>query len=347
MNTLLIFQCRHKNKRTNFSFFVLLFLCLYLSSCERRDLTYYNESEITVTADWGRADMEEEKDYGATLVIYPQDGGKPRVVLMGERDRTTVRLSEGRYDMVLFNRSFDDFSAIEFRGEESLETLEACAKKVETRSGTRVITTAPDKLASAVIRGFEVTADMLGNYVPATSRTAANAPTCPEGACRIQLVPVPLTYNVQVELRIKGINNLRRAACTLNGVPLSVFLSDGRPGSEQGSQEFVIGNPVLDEGSLTEGTASGSLNLFGLDEEQLNSITMNALLVDGKTTVKEQITDLNVSKDADDKNVITLYLEATTEKPLPDVKPEGGSDSGFGADVDEWGDEVRTEIPVN
>lgn len=323
---------------------ILWVLCT--TSCERRELTYYNEAEITLTADWSKADMQEEKDYGATLVIYPVGGGKPRIVLMGERDRTTIRLTEGHYDMVLFNRSFDDFNTIDFRGVESLETLEAYAKKVETRSGTRVITAAPDKLASAVIRDFEVTANMLGNYVPATSR-GADAPLCPEGTCRIELAPLPLTYNVKVELRVKGINNLQRATCTLHGVPLSVFLADGSPGAELGLQEFQAGNTELDEGSLTEGTVNGTLNLFGLDEEQLHSITMKALLVDNKTVVEQQITDLNVSKDTDDKNVVTLYLEATTEEPLPDVKPEGGSDSGFGADVDEWGNEHQVEIPVN
>ncbi|MCD8183749.1 MAG: DUF5119 domain-containing protein [Bacteroides sp.] len=187
--------------------------------CERRELTYYQESEITVTADWSSADLAEEKDYGSTLVIYPQDGSTPRVVLMGERDRTIVRLPEGRYDLVLFNRSFDDFSAIDFRGHDRLETLEAYARKVETRVGTRVITSAPEKLSSAVVRGFEVTEGMLGNYAPAASRGAFRAAvSCPDGACRLLLAPVPLTCKVQVELHLKGIDNLRSATCTLDGV---------------------------------------------------------------------------------------------------------------------------------
>ena len=43
--------------------------------------------------------------------------------------------------------------------------------------------------------------------------------------------------------------------------------------------------------------------------------------------------------------VITIYVEATTDK-IPEVKPEGGSGSGFDVDVDGWGDEVDTDIPI-
>ena len=87
---------------------LFLLLPLWLASCERRELTFYTEAEITVTADWSRADQQEENQYGATLIFYPQDGGTPRVVLMGDRTQTTVRLPDGRYDAILFNRSFDE-----------------------------------------------------------------------------------------------------------------------------------------------------------------------------------------------------------------------------------------------
>lgn len=76
----------------NFKLITFLLLLLVLCSCERRDITYYMESEISVTADWSRAGLEEEKEDGATLVIFPQDGSQPRVLLTGEREYTTVRL---------------------------------------------------------------------------------------------------------------------------------------------------------------------------------------------------------------------------------------------------------------
>ena len=138
-----------------------LALLLLFASCERRELTYYMEAEITVTADWSHAGVPEEKDDGVTLVIFPQDGSEPRVILTGERERTIVRLPRGTYDAILFNRSFTDFSNLLFTGMESLKSLEAYAKEVVTRADTRVIVSSPDKLASGTVRNFEVTDDML------------------------------------------------------------------------------------------------------------------------------------------------------------------------------------------
>ena len=138
----------------NFKLITFLLLLLVFCSCERRDITYYMESEISVTADWSRAGLEEEKEDGATLVIFPQDGSQPRVLLTGEREYTTVRLPLGTYDVVLFNRSFTDFNNLLFRGQDAVEALEAYAREVVTRTSTRVIVSSPDKLAAATIRHF-------------------------------------------------------------------------------------------------------------------------------------------------------------------------------------------------
>ena len=69
-----------RRREMNFKLITFLLLLLVLCSCERRDITYYMESEISVTADWSRAGLEEEKEDGATLVIFPQDGSQPRVI---------------------------------------------------------------------------------------------------------------------------------------------------------------------------------------------------------------------------------------------------------------------------
>lgn len=317
--------------------------CLCLGACERRELTYYMESEITVTADWSMAGMEEEREYGATLIAYPKDGGAPKVVLMGNRTGITFRLPRGEYDMILFNRSFHDFSAIAFRGENALGTLEAYAKETDTRTGTRVIVSSPEKLATAVVRDFKVTEDMLGNYAPASARSAS---TLQEGACKLHFIPLPLTRKVQVRLNIRGLHNVREADCTLGGIPLSVFLADGHPGETAGRQEFTVGDPVFEPGSLTDGTLTGGLNIFGIDTEITHDIGLNTLLVDGQTVVEQELTGVTVSEEADDKGTYILNVEASTPDPLPDVKPEGGSDSGFDAEVGGWEDEKTEEIPL-
>ena len=63
-----------------------IFLSLYLAGCDRRELTYYMESEIEIHADWSESGLDdEEAAYGATAIFYPENGGIPKVVLMGNR----------------------------------------------------------------------------------------------------------------------------------------------------------------------------------------------------------------------------------------------------------------------
>ena len=56
------------------------------------------------------------KKYGATAVFYPRNGGEPKIFMMGDRSGDAVRLPMGVYDIIVFNRSFNDFSNIAFRG---------------------------------------------------------------------------------------------------------------------------------------------------------------------------------------------------------------------------------------
>ena len=132
--------------------YVLLFLCLCLSSCERRELTYFEEAEINVEVDWSRSGLS-ESGYGATTMFYPVDGNTPMKVLMGNREQTTVRLHEGSYRVLVFNRSQDDFGSISFYGN-NFYNFRAEAKQVDTRMDmetkveTRVIIDAPEELAS-------------------------------------------------------------------------------------------------------------------------------------------------------------------------------------------------------
>ena len=261
---------------------------------------------------------------------------------MGDRTQTTVRLPYGRYDAILFNRSFDEFGTMAFRGQEQLHTLEAYALQTETRYGTKIITAAPGKLASAVIRDFEVTDNMLGNYAPAGARSVAD---CPDGACRLQFTPLPLTRKVKIRLHITGIDNLKQATCQLGGVPLSVYLHDGNTdNAEKGAQEFEIESITPDEGSATAGTLSGMVHLFGLPASEEVQIKVKALLKDNTTVVERDVENIEVNEEADDNGTVTLHIKADITEPLPDIKPS--EDSGFGADVEEWGQDNTTEIPI-
>lgn len=331
------------------SFFLsLLSLCLcafvfVFSSCDRRELTYYETAQITLTADWSQSGLEGEDNYGATAVFYPQTGGEPKIVLMGDRTRATTQLPKGCYNVVLFNRSFDDFSAIDFRGTESFGTLEAYAKKIESRSESQTIVSSPEKLVVAVLQNFEVTESMLGNnYAPSSSQKREIA----LAECCLSFTPHELTRTIKVKINVDGLNNLKEATCHLSGVPVSIFLSNGHFSEHSVTQEFPVGNPVFEENSYTKGTLTGEINVFGFDEKKEHDIGMDFLLKDGKTEINQTSNEVHLSSETNEMGTIVLHIEAATPEPLPDVKHEEGGDSGFNADVDPWGDEESAEFPL-
>ena len=330
---------------------ILLCLLLFLAGCERRELTYYDAAEITLTADWSQSGMDnkDEAARGATAIFYPTNGGEPKIFLMGDYSREAIRLPEGVYNVILFNRSFTDFSNIAFRGNDGYETLEAYNKKIETRTDgdtdTRTITGSPEKLASATMEGFTVTEDMLGNYSQTTSGKSAYSVESGDDRCTLHLVPEKRTSEVIAVIRVEGLNNVRSAICRLDGISESIFLATGKASGQSVAQEFPLSHPVFDEGSPFNGTLTGTFNVFGIDFTQSHRLHLEAQLVDGKTVFEGDYDNVRVTEKDNGEGVITIYVEATTDK-IPDVKPEGGSNSGFDVDVDGWGDEVDTDIPI-
>ena len=124
---------KHKYPAT-FPLLCIVFLHITFLACERRELTYYEVADISSSAVWSLSGLDcKEADFGATALFYPQTGGEPKVFLLGDRSGDKIRLPEGIYHVLLFNRSFNDFSNITFRGKECYETLEACAGKIITR----------------------------------------------------------------------------------------------------------------------------------------------------------------------------------------------------------------------
>ena len=326
----------------------ILFL---LYSCDRREITYYTEAEFEIRIDWSGSGLDaEEAGNGATAIFYPKDGSAPKNVLMGDRTYEKVRLRTGRYDILVFNRSFTDFGSLSFRGD-CYRELEAYARHVETRmdpetrTTTRVIVSSPEKLAVDVMEDFEVSEEMLGNYDSSShSLNRASDTSGTSGKFTLAFTPQRLTREVKVQVNVIGLNNIRKAAGILTGVAESVNLSTGKVSSEIVSQQFSLDEITFTDGSPFNGTLTGYFNTFGFETEVPRELHLQALLVDGKTTVDETF-DVTAHELEEAGGQLVLYIDVTAP-PIADVKPDGGSDSGFDADVEDWGDEEESELPL-
>lgn len=276
---------------------MFLYLLFLLAGCERRELTYYNTAEIILTVDWSQSGLNnsEEAAYGASAIFYPVDGGESKIFLLGNYSQETVRLQQGVYNVIVFNRSFTDFSNIAFRGGDRYETLEAYNKKTETQTagkkGVHTVIAPPEKLAAATVTDFAVTQDMLGNYTRTTTTGKAAYQTAADDENHtLHLIPQKRTSEVVTLIRVKGLNNIRSAVCRLDGISESVFLATGEVSAQSISQEFALTNPVFDENSSRNGTLTGTFNVFGIDLSQSHQLHIEAQLIDGKTFLRAIMT---------------------------------------------------------
>ena len=120
----------------------------------------------------------------------------------------------------------------------------------------------------------------------------------------------------------------------------------GQPGNDTGGQEFSAGDPVFAPGTLSDGTLTGTINTFGLQKGVLYELKIKALLVDGRTVIEQTMTNVVPKEETDEQGNPVFLLEVNVPDPFPDVKPEGSTDSGFDADVDDWDKEENVDIEI-
>ena len=72
----------------------------------------------------------------------------------------------------------------------------------------------------------------------------------------------------------------------------------------------------------------------------------SALTKKPTTKIEQNFDKVSISKDTDETGAIYLHIEAKTPGRIPDVEPEKDPNSGFNADVNDWGKEENTELPL-
>ena len=139
-------------------------------------------------------------------------------------------------------------------------------------------------------------------------------------------------------------NNIRKATCTLDGIAESIFLVSRQNSEKTVTQVLRLSNPVYDSGSVTEGTLSTTISVFGFDVEIPHNLHLKAKLVDGKTIFEESFNDLAIRRLDEEDGTMSVFIDMACEKTVPNVKTEGSS--GCDADVDKWDDEVNSDIDI-
>lgn len=337
--------------------FLGMLLGVLLVACEHKDFCYHHphDARVRIEVDWSRFKVEQPT--GMTVMVYDQEDGGERLAtqLTNTITHAEFLLPEGLYRSIVFNQSLSEFGSLSFRGLDNYHTAEVYAiPATNTRwyvnrgEDTRVVTE-PEWLGTSCNEDMLVTEAMVNQTTEERHNASSRALTrnsFPIGSHVVQNV----IYIVDVTVHIKGIYNLRAARASLSGLAEGYLMGQARPNGNTVVQLLEEWSIKQDTQDPTQGSISSRIACFGLPHghegmPEENLFELEVLLVDNKTRMKFPFYvgdrfERNIEEDV----YLSLSLELTLDDPLPDVKPENDSGSGFSAEVDDWGPEENIDI---
>lgn len=331
---------------------ILSLLIIGFSSCEHKELCYHHPhtAKVRVNVDWNL--FTEEAPTGMTVMVYPETGGKPQTSLTHTLDHTYFNLEQGTYHTLVFNQSTTEFGSLEFRNMETYHGAEVVSATEEARwytgraEGGRVAAQ-PEWIATDRHEGDEVTLRMVEEARQAGKNHSADV----KEYLLCSLTPRNIVYTVDVRVHIKGVYNLRSARAALDGMAEGYRFASAKPTTSVSTYLMEEWSLTVNQADPTQGYIDGTLYCFGLPDghsaqSEGNQLLLSLLLVDNKTILDFPFMVGDKFIRDEDPNKLHLYLELELADPLPDVKPEGGSGSGFDATVEDWGEEIEHDIQM-
>ena len=364
--------------------YFFLALMLVLTACTHKDFCYSHPhvSHVRVNVDW--SDFDREQPTGMTVKVFPADGGMPYTNLVHTLDHTVFNLPEGNYHVMAFNQSPSEFGSVDFSNMDSFQEARVVAGAIpsrwyKTRTVLERVVIDPEWLAMDANTDNRVTKEMVE-----TTRNETLAQGTKRSLTEhllTTLTPQNVIYTVHVKMNIRGIHNLRSARAAMDGMAEGVKLSNRQPLPSKVTHLMESWKLTQDKENPIQGYITATFQCFGLPfghqgKASENRLMMSLLLVDNKTQLHRmfQLGDLYRIDEKDGH--IKLYVELDwgdgldydpdnpeedpefpdkpndpddpdkPDDPLPEVKPEGGSGSGFDATVEDWGEEIEHDIQM-
>lgn len=324
-----------------------IFCSTLIVACDRRPL----EEELPIVAKipvkiyW---DLAEIAPKNATILFYSADGSLYKEWQTASQPTYAegeVELAPGSYTAVVFNELMNQIDYVRMSGSERLETFEAYitanlspAYKFSFRDENGVQVNQPGILA-ACIATINVTPDMVTRSQAEVRASAFDA--------LIDLHPDRKTAQANMLVHVRGLNNARMpAVAELRHMASSYFFATDRNSLVPVTAQFRMNNRTYDPGSKTDGTISAIITTFGvLGEWHHIGDTPDAafyldiafMLTDAQQTIVEASTNITDLMEiiVDEKIMVTINIELNAP-PLPEIKPVGGSDSGFSTELVDW-----------
>lgn len=319
--------------------------CIVVSSCDTRR-TIYPESGVWVIVDLDWSNLESNTN-GATVAFYPQTRAElTPSYLYTNYQRDSIYLTKDIYYVVAMNETTSSHTNLTFSNKGVFDSFVANIDNVSvtpsTDSGSITVGGEPDILTIEQLLDLEITRESVIENT----------------RYYIDFTPKQVTKNLQVTLYLDGISNLGSGtnSVVIDGMSKGVMLGNSEYSSEQTSHYIAFTNGSVDENGEV-GYLRGDVNCFGEADGATNTVKIRLSLRDGSTYELDY--DATGKIYVDEDNELQLYLdiydevgipgggedeEDETDKPgitVPEVddnEDDTDGNSGFGANVDDWGD---------
>jgi len=307
-----------------------------------------NESvQVLFKADWSALGIN---PYGCTVILYPEGGSGCIKYRTNSVERFCVAVPPGQYCVVLFNNSENEYGTMTFLDMQdygkSRVILESISRDWIPKEHGRVVCE-PERLAVArcdcfTVRSLAQRRLSLGYEISEETLKELTADS-------LHLIPEPEFEVLNIELPLKGINNIASIRAYITGMYGGRYLAKDMVVDT--SATFILNNwsLVRDEGDYTSGAVVSNIRCFSMpwnegDDASECTLHLEMMLVDGITVVKKDCRVNGIDRESG-RSVASLSIEGGCFT-LPDVKPEGGYEGGVDVHFVDWGDPDIFVMPI-
>lgn len=352
---------------SHISGFIVL-AAITVASCVRRDI--YEEGKtvvpVIVHTDWRNLGGDPT---GATILFYPESGSAPFTFKTNSVGRAQVQVPSGFYTVMVFNRTVDEFATMHFEDMSGLGTAKALLDGkffgwVGTDESVGRTVYEPEIIVCGRTDHFEVrqrTTSTVTEHENTREVTRADETSETPDVITpdtVYVTPQRMVYEARFNVRVNGIHNVRSVRAYVTGMAGGEYMATRMATDHLATHVIEKWTAEHDPADYTKGYLKTSFDCLGLPEQYKDNklpdnehLYMEVLLVDGQTIITKgyDVGDLIMQYDAELELDLVLGLETRPgDNPLdlPDVKPQGGSESGFDVNFDDWGDTEDIIVPL-
>ena len=348
-----------------------------------KDLCFYHPhtAPVNIRIDWSFF-RHLERPTGMTVYVWSQQNEKKnKTFLTHDLNYLNLNLEAGKYDAFVYNQSADEYSTIEFHNLNDFNKAEARVIQVKsnwlnTKLPNTKVGAEPEWLAIDCVRDIEVTDEMVARA------EAEYLATLPEANRQLQqkkserestrtenevgpLVPKSIIKNVDIYVHLENLIYLRSALGAVGDMAEGCYIATRQPTERRvthtmGSWGVVYGQTSSGSVNMMKGAIKVSLSTFGLPAghngmPEDNNLYIRLLLVDNATILERNfpigdlLAGLNEYDGTQlDENGTPIWPEVHVywPEPLPEVEAVGSGSGGFDVNVDDWGEDITTILPL-